>query len=169
MLNDKVECAKMFAAMLHADKGQRYDGEPYVIHLQNVVEVLLRFDHIDKNILAAGYLHDSIEDTQVELTVLNCLFGKTVVDLVWAVSDEPGANRKERKAKTYPKIKSIPGATVIKLADRIANVEHSIRTGNARMQKMYKKEYDDFSANLRVLGENENMWGHLQALHLKCG
>lgn len=167
-LNDRVAFARVFASALHADKGQVYDGKPYQIHLEAVVDVLLRFDHIDKNLLAAGYLHDVVEDTGVDLLTIEMLFGGKVKNLVSALTDEPGENRKIRKAATYPKIKATEGALIIKLADRIANVEHGITTQNIRMQKMYKKEYDEFSNNLRTLGQLEGMWGHLQSLHLRC-
>lgn len=167
-LNDKVTFAKVFASALHADRGQVYDGQPYSVHLQEVVDVLLRFDHIDKSLLAAGYLHDAVEDTGIDLLTVELLFGPKVKNLVSALTDEPGENRKIRKAATYPKIKATEGALIIKLADRIANVEHGIATKNVRMQKMYRKEYDEFSQNLRTLGQLEEMWGHLQSLHLSC-
>lgn len=85
------------------------------------------------------------------------------------MTDEPGENRKARKAATYRKIKTAgPAAVALKLADRIANVENSVRTGNVQMQKMYAKEYEEFSHALRTLGELEKMWGHLQALLKPC-
>lgn len=166
-LNDPVAFAKVFASQLHQDQGQYYGDKPYVTHLDQVVRTLLHFDFTDKSMLAAGYLHDTIEDTGISQGVIFELFGPEVGRLVSAVTDEPGANRKERKAMTYPKIKAAgEEAIALKLADRIANVEYSITTGNLRMQKMYRKEFDELNKNLRNYGQLEPMWARLQSLML---
>lgn len=89
-----------------------------------------------------------------------------------ALTDEPGANRKERKAATYPKIKGTPGALQLKLADRIANVENGLASRvkdpsnslNKRMFLMYKKEQPEFESALRVLGQYDEMWNRLNTL-----
>lgn len=169
-LNDRVRFAREFAAALHADQGQLYDDKPYTVHLDDVYNILLEFDVIDKDVLAAGYLHDLIEDTEIDISVIKNLFGDDIAEYVWAVTDEPGENRKQRKALTYPKIKANPyGGLTLKLADRIANVRYSIKSGNVRMQKMYQKEMGEFEKNLRTLGLNDEMWNHLTALCLHPG
>jgi (p)ppGpp synthase/HD superfamily hydrolase len=163
-LNDKVEVAKQFAAVIHEDAGQRYGDGPYSDHLEAVAKVLLRFDVIDRDLLASAYLHDIVEDCGVSLDVIKELFGEKVATLVSAVTDEAGLNRKERKAKTYPKIKALPEAVMIKLADRIANVEMSLKTSNERMFKMYRKEHDEFTVNLRTIGVCDQFWKALDTL-----
>lgn len=162
--NDPVALAKQFANMLFIDKGQFYDGKPYVAHLDATVRTLLHFDETGKDMLAAAYLHDTLEDCEVSQLTIKDLFGERVAELVWAVTDEPGANRKERKAKTYPKIKNTPGALMIKLADRIANLENAATTGNERMTKMYRKEWEEMQKALRTVGELDEMWRRVEAL-----
>ncbi len=168
-LNDPVAFAKTFAAALHQDQGQGYDGRPYVYHLDQVVRTLIHFDHIDKPMLTAGYLHDAMEDCHLTFDSIRALFGAEVAQLVDAVSDPEGfPNRKTRKAAAYIRIKAHgERAIALKLADRIANVEHGILTADLRMQKMYKGEYEGFSGALRTLGQLEPMWAYLQSLHLK--
>jgi (p)ppGpp synthase/HD superfamily hydrolase len=167
-LTDPVDFARDFAAALHLDQRQYYGDKPYLTHLQSVVRTLIHFNFTDRDILAAGYLHDLVEDTGVSPVVIRELFGDAITDLVMAVTDEPGANRKERKAKTYPKIKAGgEKAVALKLADRIANVEHGLLAGDLRMQKMYKKEFEDFNLQLRTVGQLEPMWAYLQSLHHK--
>lgn len=161
-LNDKTQVAMHLANALHSDANQLYDGKPYLVHLQAVVDVLLDFDVTDRNLLAAGYLHDAMEDCGLPAAVVEVMFGPEVTNLVLAVTDEPGVNRKERKAKTYVKIKASNDALAIKLADRIANVEHSIKSGNVRMFKMYRKEMADFTANLYTPNIHEAMWARLR-------
>lgn len=73
--NDLINFAKQFAAISHADAGQTYDGKPYTAHLEAVVEVLLRYNEVDKVVLAAAYLHDVIEDVGVSLSTIEDLFG----------------------------------------------------------------------------------------------
>jgi len=161
-LNDKMQVAMYFANAIHTDANQLYDGKAYVTHLQDVVNVLMDFDVTDRSILAAAYLHDIMEDCKVPRSVLDELFGVDVGMLVWCVTDEEGVNRKERKAKTYGKIKANDNAVAIKLADRIANVEHSIQSKNIRMFKMYRKEMADFTAALYTPNLLESMWNRLR-------
>jgi (p)ppGpp synthase/HD superfamily hydrolase len=163
-LNDKLNVAKQFSAMMHADKGQMYGKEPYSYHLQKVVDVLLANEIIDRDILAAGYLHDIMEDVGIDYTILREMFGERTAQLVSMVTDEPGKNRKERKAATYAKIALDLDAVMIKLADRIANIQFSIDTENERMFTMYKLEHPEFCDKLRTKGQHGAMWGHLENL-----
>jgi (p)ppGpp synthase/HD superfamily hydrolase len=112
--------------------------------------------------LCSAYLHDVVEDTGTPISVIEAMFGTKVKELVWAVSDGPGENRKARKLETYKKIRATPGATQLKLADRIANVENCLRTGETRLLTMYKKEQQALAHELRVIGELDAMWNHLE-------
>lgn len=160
-----IEFAKKFASIAHADHGDTYDGRSYDYHTQAVVDVLMRFDEFDKVTLAAGYLHDVVEDVGVSITTIEDLFGEKVATLVGALTDEPGANRKERKMKTYPKIRATPGAVKLKLADRIANIENGIKLSDKRFFLMYKKEHTEFEKALRGDDPQEKaMWDHLTTL-----
>ncbi len=147
-INETIEVAKAFANLLHVDAGQTYDKLPYITHCQSVVDVLLHFNETDKSILAAAYLHDVVEDCGVSLVTIEDIFGPKIAKLVYAVTDEPGANRKERKEKTYKKILTVEDAVKIKLADRIANLTHSVNSGNERMFRMYLKEAAEFEKAL---------------------
>jgi (p)ppGpp synthase/HD superfamily hydrolase len=73
-----------------------------------------------------------------------------------------GRNRKERHEKTYPKTAKNPKAVILKLADRIANVTFSVRSGEDKL-RMYKKEHESFRAIL-FDGQNLDMWERLDAL-----
>ncbi len=156
-----------FAKLKHA--GQDYGGQPFEYHLFQVVGVLKRFGIYDPDLLASGWLHDSIEDTDTTYDVLVAAFGEPVAKLVWAVTDSEGKNRKERKASMYPKVRATPKAILLKLADRIANVEEGIKT-RAKIRFMYLKEHDQFmeelfSGRLALLQDTDprarKMWAHL--------
>lgn len=113
-------------------------------------------------LLAAAWLHDVAEDTATSIEEITKAFGPEVADIVHRVSDEPGANRKERKSKTYPKIRAQRGATIVKLCDRIANVEASRAV--PKKMKMYAEEYPEFRAALFVPGIADSLWLRLDAL-----
>jgi (p)ppGpp synthase/HD superfamily hydrolase len=164
-----IRFARYYAAVKHA--GQQYSGGlPYTHHLAAVEAVLRRFgygtnrltgfDNVDEHeaLLQASWLHDVVEDQGVKLREIKELFGTVVAGLVDAVTNGPGENRKARQIVTYPKIRATPNAINLKLADRIANVEHG---GSV---DMYRKEYEDFRRALYTPGTCDEMWAHLDNL-----
>lgn len=144
--------AKNTAKFLHRD--QRYGALPYDFHLEQVVSILRLAgysDELDARTLSAAYLHDAIEDTSYTKAQAEADYGSVVAEIIWAVTDEPGDNRTTRHEKTYPKIKASEQATAVKLADRIANVLESMRTGSSTLG-MYQKEHPGFVAGVRKDG-----------------
>lgn len=169
--------AKLFAESRHA--GQTYGKTlPFIHHPTMVVATLKRFGITDQWILAAGWLHDILEDTPTTRSELVSYFGGEVDKLVWAVTDEQGKNRKERKTKAYAKIVEVgPRALIVKLADRIANVEHSIINNDSKMVGMYLSEarafytglgagaYDTTFLSLVEVNAIREMWNWLEMLY----
>ena len=130
---------------LHIHGNQNYDSIfPYEKHLADVIAILEEYNYTGKYIIA-GWLHDAVEDGAISYNKIKNYFGLEVAEIVYAVTDELGRNRKEKKSKTYPKIKLNPDAIAIKLADRIANIEHGGKI------EMYREEYLDFRNMLVVL------------------
>jgi guanosine-3',5'-bis(diphosphate) 3'-pyrophosphohydrolase len=148
--------ARAFAIAAHGD--QRYGSEPYVVHLAAVRQVLRDFDY-DGDFALAAWLHDTVEDTAVTVEQLEYEFGQRVAALVWAVTGV-GNNRKERSASAYAKMRALPDAVTVKLADRIANSEASAR-GNPRLLAMYREELAGFTATLGEYGDSA-MWERLR-------
>ncbi len=134
--------AKEFALNAHGQ--QMYGNKPYVVHLEHVHEVMKRYRNTNTDVLIqiAAWLHDVLEDTETLKAELVRNFGEEVADIVYRVTDEPGADRTERKHKTYPKIRDNFNATMVKLCDRIANVEAS--SDVPEKLNMYKNEYLEF-------------------------
>ena len=141
-----------FASSEHAKIGQLYDDKPYSYHLKQVADVLA-WGHIevglvpDSSLYAAAVCHDLLEDTNLSYNDLVKEIGPHSADIVYDVTNELGRNRKERAEKTYPKIRENPRAIMVKLADRIANVEYSQKRGSSMYEK-YKKEYLEFDKAL---------------------
>lgn len=160
LLPGLVERAETFARLAHGD--QRYGEFAYAIHLRAVVTVLQRFGVDDPVILAAGWLHDVLEDTQRTPEDLRLFFGEDVTAIVEALTEPKEGNRAARHAATYPKIRAHPWARLVKLADRIANVE-----AGGPLVTMYLKEHAAFKAALYPGGHNlveDDMWAHLDNL-----
>src|SRR5271167_523341 len=116
MDNKEIKKAAEFAAEKHKD--QTYgEGVAYTRHLNDVSNVLTRFNITDEYMHVAAWLHDVVEDTQTPISEVDAEFGLTVGSLVWAVTNESGKNRKERNEKTYVKIAGLDTAVALKLAD----------------------------------------------------
>lgn len=150
--------ARMVSIQAHGN--QTYDEIfPYKKHLDDVVDVLKRFGFSGKFIVAA-YLHDIIEDTSLSYNKIKKHFGIEVAEMVYCVTDELGRDRREKKQKTLPKTASNPDAIILKLGDRIANIEHGGKID------MYAKEYSEFKGALflNTPADGKAMWEHLEIL-----
>lgn len=156
---NQEELAKEFAITAHGN--QKYGDQPYIVHLEAVNKIITKFN-LDY-LLVASWLHDIIEDTDTTKETIENKFGKEVFNLVWAVSGE-GKNRKERNASVYLKLKQLPKAVNLKLADRIANCQSS-KQYNQKLFQMYQKEYPTFKAQLQEFG-NKDMWDMLDQILL---
>lgn len=146
----------------------RHGTEYAMYHLAEVAKLVSDLSE-DKTLIRAAWLHDILEDTETTPEEIEIAFGPDVLALVKAVTDEPGANRRERWEKTYPKIKAHGDpAVLLKLCDRIANVERSWRTRDGRLF-MYRNEYPRFRETLGGCRDNNNetikeLWKQLDSL-----
>lgn len=157
-----IDKAKLFAVQAH--KGQKYGEFPYMHHLAEVFNVLRDHSIEDEAVLTAAWLHDTIEDTDTTFKKVFEEFGRVVARIVFACTDEPGANRKERHERTYPKLMAAGrDAIAVKLADRIANVQHSLKHNHGMFQ-MYQREYFEFKNSLHLPGELKDLWATLDVL-----
>jgi len=126
MRDSLEEQARRYATEAHAASGQRrkYTDEPYIVHPAAVVE-LVRSVTDDDAMLAAAWLHDTVEDTSNTLQDIERHFGARVAQLVAMLTDnaQPAAkNRVARKLAHFQHTADAsPDAQTIKLADIIDN------------------------------------------------
>ena len=154
-----VERACRFAVEKHGD--QMYGNVPYYYHLRAVVSTMQAFSIWDKRLLAAGYLHDVLEDTPVTKEEIASKFSPYIANIVDACTDGEGKNRAERKARPYQLIPTVPGAVTVKIADRLANVI-TTRIGansNESLARMYAKEHASFSALYYCIDRDDRATG----------
>lgn len=139
--------AQYFAQIAHGT--QLYNDElPYPFHLQRVVDVLRRFGYSGPEWECAGWLHDVIEDTNKSYSDILRRFGLVVAERVYAVTAAKGRNRKERNGPTYAAIKEKEEYIILKLADRIANLEYGLASPDGKVD-MYRKEFPEFEKGIR--------------------
>jgi hypothetical protein len=172
-----MEEAREVAVKAH--QGQLYGDLPYIVHLDDVVDVidecidellenkdLYQSRHfifeLRKILHAAGYLHDSLEDVAGHVGSYNDLknrfnfnFPVSVADIVYACTTEKGRNREERfNDKFYLELRNTPYGSFVKGCDRISNMLAS-RENNPSMYKKYLTELDAFVIKAMQITERE--------------
>ena len=117
------------AAKAHANQ-RRKSGEPYIIHPLGVTTILAELQ-MDETTLAAAFLHDVVEDTDITLQQLTEMFGTKVADLVDGVtklgkieyiSKEDQQIENYRKMLMFLAMAKDIRVIMIKLADRLHNM-----------------------------------------------
>lgn len=141
-----IEKARAFAMYAHRNQIRKYTDTHYFWHVHAVAQTV--FDVLPPQVdfeetVAAAYLHDVLEDTDVPASLLGVLFGQRVLDLVLMVTDiskpEDG-NRAVRKAKDRDHLARADAfGQTIKLADLIDN-SRSIVANDPSFAKVYLKE-----------------------------
>ncbi|MBO2451980.1 bifunctional (p)ppGpp synthetase/guanosine-3',5'-bis(diphosphate) 3'-pyrophosphohydrolase [Actinomadura barringtoniae] len=126
---DALEKAAVAAQRWHGDQ-QRPTGVPYVEHLLEALEVLVRGAGVTgPEILAAVLLHDVVEDTSATTADVEAEFGPVVAELVDWVTKPPagGQGRQAKRAAKSAYLRRLgeapPEAVTVKLADRASNVQ----------------------------------------------
>jgi (p)ppGpp synthase/HD superfamily hydrolase len=124
-----VSEAADFAARRHSGQQRKGRGnEPYVNHLAEVANLLsIATEGTDAELVAAGWLHDTVEDTQTTHQELTKTFGERVAALVVEVTDDMTLPKRERRQKQIVDApRKSPGAKLIKIADKISNIRARI-------------------------------------------
>ena len=145
------ETARRFAINAHHGQIRKNEPEkPLVLHAVEVAKILEEYG-ADKNVVAAGYLHDVVEDTNYELEYILEHFGPDVADLVrTATEPDKSLSWEERKNHTIEATKTLPLRNkMVICADKISNLE-------SMLNKFGKTGKRDFSAFKR--GEEEQCW-----------
>lgn len=153
---DLVDKARQFALKAHGriDHRRKYSSDPYPVHLQAVADLVASVSD-DPEMIAAAWLHDTIEDTPTTEAELQQRFGSAVVQLVGELTDVSRAvdgNRAIRKFIDRGHLaKASPRAKTIKLADLIDNCQ-DICKHDPEFAKVYLTE---MASLLEVLREGD--------------
>lgn len=121
---EKVSTAEEYARRQHFHQ-KRNDGRtPYSVHLENVVKKLQKLGIKDEDVLCAGWLHDTIEDTNTDFENISERFGPNVAEVVSSLTKDKRLPEGERE-RSY--IEALARANwkvqVVKFCDIWANIE----------------------------------------------
>ncbi|HUD02977.1 MAG TPA: HD domain-containing protein [Candidatus Paceibacterota bacterium] len=123
-----VEKAYLFAEEAHKPY-KRFSGEPYLVHLVGTAKELAKLGMSSKTI-AAGLLHDSIEDAGIRREVIEKEFGKEVLFLVEGVTKLGHFKYRgaERHRESLRKLLVATGQDARVLIIKLMDLLHNMRT-----------------------------------------
>src|ERR1700723_2601557 len=136
----------------------RASGEPYVLHPLEVAQVLAEMK-LDATAIAAGLLHDAVEDTPVTTEDITERFGEQVAHIVEGVTKIDKiqfANREDRQAENVRKMLlamvSDVRVVLIKLADRLHNMRTLQHLSVDRQRAIARETLDIYAPLAHRLG-----------------
>ena len=158
----ELEHAIDFATEKH-DGQKRRSGKPYITHPLAVAHTLIEWD-MDLDTVLAGVLHDTVEDTDVKLEEIESMFGRDVAFLVDGVTKVSQARAGMRDLESYlPQTKDNLSklliavgqdvrVIIIKLADRLHNMQTLQSMPPAKQQKIARESLEVFAPMADRLG-----------------
>jgi len=168
-MNDLIEKAKDFATTEHQriNHVRKYTNKPYQTHLQAVAKLVASVTD-DEEVIAAAWLHDTVEDTPATLGDIEDAFGKQVAELVEELTDlsKPSdGNRAARKEIDRQHLATASRrAKTIKLADLIHNCADIVKND----KKFAMTFVSEMKALLDVLKDGDsNLYSRAQKLQQK--
>jgi len=154
-----VTKAANYAAHAHrAHRRKDAEATPYVNHLTEVGNLLARAG-CSAAVIAAGYLHDTIEDVGVTYEMLVAEFSREIADLVLSVTDDESLPKAERKRLQVERAALAgTGMAALKLADKISNVRSLAASPPKGWPQSRLLEYVDWSQEVVSRLPEPNPW-----------
>ncbi len=157
--------ANAFDLAFRLHKGQfRASGDPYIVHPVAVADLLKEIG-ASSTVIAAGFLHDAVEDTDLSLEQLEGFFGKEVAGLVEGVTKLGGihvTNRTEAQAENLRKMflamASDIRVVLVKLADRLHNMRTIGSLQSDKQQRIALETKEIYAPLANRLGIGRFKW-----------
>jgi guanosine-3',5'-bis(diphosphate) 3'-pyrophosphohydrolase len=154
--------ALAFAAEKHRDQRRKgIEASPYINHPIDLANKLWHVGGVsDAVVIAAALLHDTIEDTNTTPDELQELFGDQIRDIVLEVTDDqllPPVLRKRLQVIKAPH--TSPMAKLVKLADKLCNIQDILHAPPAGWDVRRKQKYFDWAKEVvdGVRGTNSRL------------
>ena len=166
-MSDLVDRARVYATEAHQriNHRRKYNNEPYHVHLSAVAKLVASVTD-DEEMVAAAWLHDTVEDTQATKEDVEAEFGMQVAELVEELTDvsKPGdGNRVRRKQIDRMHLaQASKRAKTVKLADLIDNCK-DITRHDPRFAQVYLAEMNSLLDVLQ--GGNEQLYKRAEKIH----
>lgn len=140
--------ALAFARELHRGQRRSSDEAPFILHPLEVAALLHITEHSEPAV-AAGILHDTVEDTHIEVDAIRRRFGAEVAELVAAMTEDPGIGPyEERKAALRRQIADFgEEAIAIYAADKVTKARE-LRAEAGRDPELLGGDGEDVGSRL---------------------
>jgi len=133
----KISKASRFAKKKHQHQLRKDCKTPYWHHLKQVVQNLQKLGIKNQDILCAGWLHDTIEDTDTDFDDIAKEFGKNTAKIVAQVTKDTRIPQKQRESEYLLQLKSASWqAKAVKLGDLVANIADLKNSGFSKQEKL---------------------------------
>lgn len=160
-----IKRSLIFAYEAHKNQ-KRHSGEDYISHPVEVVKILSHANIRDEEVIAAGFLHDVIEKTDVTLNEFKRKFGKSVFGLVKGVTKlEKIHYQGNVRLRQLDSIKKLfftmsrdPRVILVKLADRLHNMRTLACIPDKKKKNTAIETLEIYSPVANILGLREWSW-----------
>ena len=123
----RLKKAVCFAAQAHETQLRKGSATPYILHPMEVCCILNAMG-ADNDLLMAGLLHDTLEDTSATAYQLEKEFGPEVCQLVCRHTEDKSKSWTERKERTIRELSDADERLqMLVLADKLANLRSMVR------------------------------------------
>lgn len=123
----RIQEAIIFATLKHEGQKRKGTEIPYIVHPMEVMQILTALN-CDENVIIAGILHDTLEDTDATPEEIEKLFGVDILSIVQKESEDKSKTWKERKAATIERLKDDSAETkLVCFADKLSNIRSMYR------------------------------------------
>jgi len=148
---DILDEAAIFATRAHSGQKRKMSGIPYILHPMEVAVIIGTMTD-DKEIMAAGLLHDTVEDCGIDPREIKEKFGARVAALVASETEDkmlglpPEASWQDRKADSLLVLKYTkdPGVKILWMGDKLSNMRSFYRSyrqiGNKMFESLHQKD-----------------------------
>lgn len=144
MLSTKEQNAMLskavdFATRKHLGQFRKDTTIPYIVHPLEVLQILYSMG-ADSYLLAAGVLHDTVEDTDTAISEIEDIFGKEVARLVASNSEDKSKTWDERKQHTIESLKfADERVKMLIMADKLANLRSMVKDYKSIGNKLWQR------------------------------
>jgi (p)ppGpp synthase/HD superfamily hydrolase len=138
-----IHNAIVFASRKHDKQYRKSTDIPYIAHLMEVMQILLE-NNCEEEVIIAGILHDTLEDTDTTPEEIRSLFGKNVLSIVRSETEDKTKEWIDRKLETIKHLRSASiEAKLVCCADKLSNM----RSIYADLKTIGEKVWERFNAN----------------------
>ncbi len=151
-----------FAAEQHRGQTRKdAKGTPYINHPVALANLLVNYASVtDTNVIISALLHDTVEDTGTTLEDIEEHFGSKIRDIVREVTDDKSLPSPERKRLQIVNAGKLSyEARLVKLVDKICNLQDMIERPPVKWSLERKREYFDWAKAVidKLRGTNQQL------------